>query len=985
MAEEGTSSRMEDPNDRFKLVDNSQSASHAMFWKTKLGVLIIVTIFCTVILLISSSLMFSGVAKLSKYEDTLKSLEDEIRNNSATTTPSPTGHTTVNPPEPSTVTPPAATCPASIEDKEKFDCQPEGEPNESTCLARGCCWMANEQKKPTYLVPAPVNVPQCFFPAGFVGYRTDKVAHRADGLDITLTRQYSSGPLQDEAALLVQVFNYDYNTARITIKSVYRDRWIPPVPPIAEQSTQRDVGYKVELDENQRILSVYRLKDMKKEDTPIFSINLATLIFADQYIQITDTLPSDAVYGLGDMKGPLKHNINWTRRMLYNKDLPPRPNRALYGAHPFMMNFNKNNLANGVFLKNSNAMDVVLQPKPAATFRTIGGILDFFVFIGPTPTEVFSQYQKLIGLPAMVPYWSLGFHLCRYGIWTLNATKEVYERNVAKRIPLEAQWNDIDYMENYNMFTYGKENFGGLPEFIDQIHKDGRKYVMIFDPAVSGSEKEGTYLPYDRGVEMDIFVKNISNVIVPYKVWNLKTSIFPDFSHPKIDQYWTEMFQDFYDRQGVHFDGAWIDMNEPSNQKNGTLENTCPKTKFDFPPIEIGGERIFTYTTCPSDKMYLSNFYDLHNLYAHLEARATYKALTTIRPNKRPLIISRSSSPGQGLWSGHWTGDIDSSWIDMQQSVTDIMNFAMFGMPMLGADICGFQFNTTDELCARWQALGAFYPFSRNHNDILRRDQDPGAMDEVTIAATINSLQKKYRFAPYLYTLFYRAHTDGETVFRAMMFNFPQDPATHAIEDQFMWGDGLLIAPALRENQTEVTPYLPAGVWYHYNDDGKEIRKENGGKETFPAPLDDIHLLIRGGAILPGQETLGDNLSNNRKEGFYLYVAPDVNEFAVGELFWDDGEMLDSDLKGEYSLVKFTYSHRTLTINAEKANYSAEPMLLKTIYVFGISTMPTTMWINGETVNKMSDFVKYRPESKRLEIIGMSIEMLGKPTTITFV
>lgn len=75
---------------------------------------------------------------------------------------------------------------------------------------------------------------------------------------------------------------------------------------------------------------------------------------------------------------------------------------------------------------------------------------------------------------------------------------------------------------------------------------------------MSGSEKAGTYPPYDRGVELDIFVKNITNDIVPYKVWNEKTSIFPDFSNPKTEQYWTEMFQDFYHRWNVHFDGAWI-------------------------------------------------------------------------------------------------------------------------------------------------------------------------------------------------------------------------------------------------------------------------------------------------------------------------------------------------------------------------------------------------------------------------------------------
>ncbi|XP_026581645.1 maltase-glucoamylase, intestinal-like, partial [Pseudonaja textilis] len=108
----------------------------------------------------------------------------------------------------------------------------------------------------------------------------------------------------------------------------------------------------------------------------------------------------------------------------------------LYGAQTFFLCLeDKSGHSFGVFLMNSNAMDFALQPAPAVTYRTIGGILDFYVFLGNTPEQVVQEYLLLIGLPLMPSYWSLGFHICRWNYTDLNDVKDVVERNRAAGIP----------------------------------------------------------------------------------------------------------------------------------------------------------------------------------------------------------------------------------------------------------------------------------------------------------------------------------------------------------------------------------------------------------------------------------------------------------------------------------------------------------------------------------------------------------------------
>eukprot|EP00731_Ephydatia_muelleri_P009960 Em0005g546a len=180
---------------------------------------------------------------------------------------------------------------------------------------------------------------------------------------------------------------------------------------------------------------------------PACSFSTGTgFIFEDQFLQISALLPSSNIYGLGEHTTRLRLPTNITLTMFSqdNPPLPSQPTENLYGVHPFYLVLEQDGCAHGVFLLNGNAMGKWEEgggrngngwSYPSITYRTIGGVLDFYFFLGPGPDQVIQQYTELIGRPYLPPYWFLGFHLSRWGYMTANNTLAVVERMRQKGIP----------------------------------------------------------------------------------------------------------------------------------------------------------------------------------------------------------------------------------------------------------------------------------------------------------------------------------------------------------------------------------------------------------------------------------------------------------------------------------------------------------------------------------------------------------------------
>ncbi|XP_015587531.1 lysosomal alpha-glucosidase [Cephus cinctus] len=858
----------------------------------------------------------------------------------------------------------------------RFDCHPEDGASELSCADRNCCWtpISNDISNTSRI---PLNIPYCYYPSEWPGYKYDKYNQDGNNFLGFLSRSTPSFYKNDIKTIQLESISIDNSILRVKMTDRSNHRYEPPWPLRNDRylygTKNTNEKYEFRVDPNKTGFMISRSSDK----TPLFdSIGMGGLIFADQFLQINALLPSHNIYGLGEHREHLKLNTNWQSYTFFNKDQPPTEGASLYGSHPFYLIIEASGNCHGVLFLNSNAMDVILQPTPAITFRSIGGIFDMYFFLGPTPADVLKQYSEVVGKPFMPPYWSLGFHLCRFGYGSLEKTKEVWNRTRTAGIPLDTQWNDLDYMSNNNDFTYSEDNFKDLPKFIDELHTLGMHYIPLIDAGISAGEVNGTYPPYDEGLRMDIFIKD-SETNQPFvgKVWNRVSTVWPDFTHKNIKDYYTKMMNLLH--KDVAFDGAWIDMNEPSNFYNGHI-NGCTQNKLDYPPYvpNVVSGLLATKTVCMNAQHSLSTHYNLHNTYGTSQAITTNHVLKSLR-NKRPFIISRSTWVGHGAYAGHWTGDIYSSWHDLRMSIPEILAFSFFQVPMVGADICGFDGNTTETLCNRWMQLGAFYPFSRNHNSDDTTEQDPVAMGDLVVRSSKKALTIRYWLLPYLYTLFYRAHRFGETVARPLFFEFPQDVTTYVIDTQFLWGSSFMIVPVLQEGDTSVKAYLPRGLWYDLY--SKLFVFSTGKYFMLDAPLDTIPLLIRGGYILPAQEPKSTT-TESRKSDFELLIALDQFGEANGELYWDDGDSLDTTCNFQW--LNFTVKEENLSSDiVEKPNCNKkfvkfnEKMILGKVRILGITRTVSRVFINDKKIN-----FNYDPDKSYLKVQDLSWDLHQKFT-----
>lgn len=308
--------------------------------------------------------------------------------------------------------------------------------------------------------------------------------------------------------------------------------------------------------------------------------------------------------------------------------------------------------------------------------------------------------------------------------------------------------------------------------------------------------------------------------------------------------------------------------------------------------------------------------YDLHNLYGHQMSTASYDAMLNRRPDKRPLIITRSTFSGTGHKVGHWLGDNMADWNHYRAQIRTMLIYTgLFQFPMAGSDACGFGGNTTEELCARWASLGAFNTFYRNHNELGASGQEFYRWDSVAESAR-KAIDIRYRLLDYMYTSMARATKYGDPVMYPMFYLYTDDKSTWDLENQFFYGPAVLVAPVLEEGADSVDVYLPEDTFYDWYT--HEPIHGEGKNHTF-SDIDVTHipLLIRSGVILPLRESSANTTAELRQKDFEIVIPLDSSGEAKGELYLDDGESIDPEENGGVSWIQLSYKDGELSIDGE--------------------------------------------------------------------
>ncbi|KAF2168529.1 glycoside hydrolase family 31 protein [Zasmidium cellare ATCC 36951] len=363
----------------------------------------------------------------------------------------------------------------------------------------------------------------------------------------------------------------------------------------------------------------------------------------------------------------------------------------------------------------------------------------------------------------------------------------------------------------------------------------------------------------------------------------------------------------------------------------GRTEPTPGVRNLNFPPYVINhvqaGHSLLKSAIAPNathNDPSNTTEYELHNVYGLQISNATYHALLSVFPGRRPFTVGRSTFAGSGRTTSHWGGDNTSTWGSMFLSISQALTFMMSGIPMFGADTCGFAGNTDYDLCSRWMELSAFFPFYRNHNVKATISQEAYIWSSVAEASR-RVMAVRYSLLNYMYTLFYHAHTKGDAVMRALAWEFPQDRSLKGTYTQFLLGPSLLVTPVLIPNAKTVRGVFP-GIgegtrWYDWYT-LKEVQAKPQENVTLEAPLEHINVHVRGGSILPLQQP-GYTTTETRNGSYSLLVALDSHQTASGSLYLDDGYSLVPE---QSKLVQFKYADGVLSTHINGTYKSSPPL-----------------------------------------------------------
>jgi len=621
-----------------------------------------------------------------------------------------------------------------------------------------------------------------------------------------------------------------------------------------------------------------------------------------------------------------------------------------------------------------------------AWWTSESGVLDAAVLVGPAPAEVSSQFHALTGSAPMPPLWALGKHQCRWNYMTEKDTLSVDANYDKYDLPYDVIWLDIEHTDGKAYFTWNPASFPTPEKMVDAISAKRRMFVNVVDPHI---KKDDKFHVYKEIRDQGFFIKKVDwkmmddptdakpadweqpekiddPAAVKPEVWNDEedgkwevpkianpahkgewkgkqitdpnspvsdfegwcwpgTSGYPDFTDPRMRDYWGSQFAlDKY--KGTNKDlYIWNDMNEPS--------------VFNGPEV-----------TCPRDAIHPNGnveHRDVHNMYGYYHHRATFEGLEKRVPGDRPFVLTRSFFIGSHKYAAIWTGDNYAKWEHLQTSIAMVGALTLAGQSLVGADVGGFFKHPDSEMCVRWYQLGVLaYPFLRNHAHLETPRREPYMYDESTMIMVKATLQLRYKMLPLWYTAFHEYHTLGKPVVRPLFWDFLADAQTHsdeqAVENQIMLSDVVLvhgISKPLSES-TSTTIYLPSTAgWYDLYTGAFSAP----GRYDVPVTMQTIPAFYRAGTVVPLKSRIRRSSACMAMDPHTLnvYVNPKTGE-ASGRLYLDDTRTKKYQDGKSFLDVDFEFKGGVLRASSAHGEAPSEVSPeVERVEIFGLSASPS--------------------------------------------
>jgi alpha-glucosidase len=617
------------------------------------------------------------------------------------------------------------------------------------------------------------------------------------------------------------------------------------------------------------------------------------MAFAGKQVTVWKDMPTDEFYfGLGEKAGSLeKRGKSYS---MWNTDIPAykADTDPLYQTIPFFYGIRKGQ-AYGIFFDNTyySFFNMGKESPNQYSFGATDGELNYYFIYGPKPNDVLQKYSSLTGHMPLPPRWSIGYQQCRWSYYPEKRVREIASTFREKKIPCDAIYLDIHYMDGYRCFTWDNERFPNPKNMVDDLSKDGFKMVVIIDP---GIKNDSTYWVYQQGAQRNHFVKYPDGEYFTGTVWP-GDCVFPDFTKKESRDWWGTLYKGLTD---VGIKGFWNDMNEPS--------------------VFNGPNKTFALDVIHDDDGMNSDHRKNHNIYGMQMARGSYEGLLKIRPNERPFVLTRANYAGGQRFASAWTGDNISSWEHLEMAIPMCLNLSISGQPFVGTDIGGFVGSPSGELYTRWLQFGTFTPLMRTHTEINSKDQEPWSYGAEYEAINKYFIELRYKLLPYLYTQFFKASIDGTPIIRPVFFDYPEDQNTYWSDKEFLFGDAFLVAPVLWEGAIKREVRLPEGEWYDYWTDEKIV----GPKYvTIDAPINKIPLFVKAGSIIPTQQVV--QFSDQAPiDPLTIDIYPAVQSSSI--LYEDDGISFNFR-NGGYCLRAFDLKQNkkgyNITLHQSEGNY----------------------------------------------------------------